>query len=134
MDNQPRVDPIYDRISDHGFMSWIDACAQMYLSCTVLMKMAEVLGRSDETSELIAEAEMLSKTVNDTMWNDEVKFYFDKKRDGSLSDVKTVGAYWTLISELVPEDRRDDFVAHLDCEAEFKRPCRVPSLSADHPD
>lgn len=134
MDNQPRVDPIYDRISDHGFMSWIDACAQMYLSCTVLMKMAEVLGRSDETSELIAEAEMLSKTVNDTMWNDEVKFYFDKKRDGSLSDVKTVGAYWTLISELVPEDRRDDFVSHLDCEAEFKRPCRVPSLSADHPD
>ncbi len=134
MDNQPRLAPEYDRLSDHGFMSWIDACAQMYLSCTVLMKMAEVLGRSDETASLLEEAAMLSKTVNDTMWNDDVKFYFDKKRDGSLSDVKTVGAYWTLISELVPEDRRDDFVAHLDCEAEFKRPCRVPSLSADHPD
>lgn len=133
MDNQPRIDPQYNENHDHSFMSWIDACCQMYLSGTILIKMSEVLDRTNETEWLREEAEMLSKTVNDTMWDDEVKFYFDKKRDGKLSDVKTVGAYWALLSELVPEDRRDDFVAHLDNENEFKRPNRVPSLSADHP-
>lgn len=54
-------------------------------------------------------------------------------RDGQLSGVKTIGAYWALLADIVPADRLDRFVAHLDNPAEFKRPHRIPSLSADHP-
>jgi glycogen debranching enzyme len=133
MDNQPRTPKGYNAAQHHGFMSWIDTCAQEYLSATILCKMAAVLGRTDETAALEEERALLSRTVNGTMWNDADAFYYDKLRDGTLSTVKTVGAYWTLLADLVPAERMDRFVAHLDNEKEFKRPVRVPSLSADHP-
>ena len=41
---------------------------------------------------------------------------------------------WALLAEIVPPERLERFVAHLDNEKEFKRPNRVPTLSADHPD
>ncbi|MBR4933095.1 MAG: glycoside hydrolase [Clostridia bacterium] len=134
MDNQPRGNGKYNVFLSHGFMSWIDTCAQQYLSADILIKMAKVLGREDEVAELYEEHELLNKTVNETMWSEKDAFYYDKNRDGSLSGVKTVGAYWALLANLVPEDRRDAFVAHLDNEKEFKRPNRVPALSADHPE
>ena len=131
MDNQPRMESKYnDRIS-HAYMSWIDACAQQYLSANILLSMAKVLGREADVEWLLEEAELLGNTVNSTMWSDSDCFYYDKKRDGSLTGVKTVGAYWTLLADMVPAERRDAFVAHLDNEAEFKRPGRVPSLAAN---
>lgn len=133
MDNQKRMAPEYnDRIS-HAFMSWIDACAQQYLSASILVKMAEVLNRCDEVKWLKEEMELLSGTINNTMWSDEDAYYYDKRRDGSLTGVKTVGSYWTLLSDLVPQERLDAYVAHLENEEEFKRPNRVPSIAANDP-
>ena len=134
MDNQPRVDAQYDCIAHHGFMSWIDACAQQYFSAGILCRMAAVLGRSDEVHWLEEEQDMLRRTINDTMWSEQDQYYYDKRRDGSLNGVKSIGAYWTLLADLVPEERKDAFIAHLDNENEFKRPNRVPTLSYDHPD
>jgi len=133
MDNLPRSDGKYDVGKNHGFLSWIDACAQQYLSAAVLIEMARILDREDEVDWLKEEHELLYKTVNDTMWSDSDGFYYDKQRDGTLSPVKGIGSYWTMLAGLVPEDRIDAFVSHLDCEKEFKRPNRIPSLSADHP-
>ena len=56
------------------------------------------------------------------------------RRDGTLTDTKTIGAYWTMMAGLVSGDRAKRFVAHLDNENEFKRPFRIPTLSADHPE
>lgn len=133
MDNQPRLDLGYNHELSHGFMSWIDTCAQQYLSANILIKMAKVLGREDEVQWLKDETVLLSNTVNNTMWSEKDAFYYDKRRDGTLSDFKTVGAYWTLIADMVPEDRVDRFVAHLDNENEFKRPNRVPTIPKDNP-
>lgn len=135
MDNLPRIDPRLDRADNHthGFMSWIDTCAQQYLNGGLLLRMAKELGREEEVSWLLGERALLQKTVQETMWSEKDSFYFDKFRDGSLSTVKSVGAYWTLLAELVPEERQDAFVAHLENEKEFKRPNRIPALSADHP-
>jgi hypothetical protein len=49
------------------------------------------------------------------------------KRTG-LSEVKTIGAYWTLLAGVVPQERLTKFVGHLDNPAEFKTPHRVPAL------
>lgn len=133
MDNIPRQAPGYNPELSHGFMSWIDTCAQQYLSANILVEMAKVLGREDEVQWLREEMVLLGNTVNNTMWREADGYYYDKYRDGTLNGVKTVGSYWTLIADLVPEERRDRFVAHLDNEAEFKRPNRVPALSADSP-
>lgn len=60
-------------------------------------------------------------------------FYYDLWKDGQLSRVKTIGAYWALLADIIPRERLGRFVAHLESEKEFKRPCRIPTLSADHP-
>jgi glycogen debranching enzyme len=133
MDNQPRQEKGYDPMVSHGFMSWIDTCAQQYLSADILVKMAHELGRDAEAKWLREEMERLYSIVNGKMWSERDGFYYDTRRDGSHSGVKTVGAYWTLLAGLVPKDRVDAFVSHLENEAEFKRTHRVPALSADDP-
>ncbi len=133
MDNSPRPDSRYHVNLSHGFMSWIDACAHQYISATILIKMAKILGREDETAPLKEEAAMLETVINTNMWDEESAFYYDRRRDGSLNGVKTAASYWTLIAGLVSPERAERFIAHLDNEKEFKRPVRVPSLSADHP-
>ena len=133
MDNSPRPPKGYDSNLSHGFMSWVDVCAHQYLSASTLINMAKVLGREDEVKWLKDEAALIADTVNNTMWSEEDGFYYDKYRDGTLSNVKTAGSYWTLLAGLVPDDRLERFIAHLDNENEFKRPNRVPTLSADSP-
>jgi len=71
--------------------------------------------------------------VNERLWCDKDAFYYDEYRDGTLNGVKSVAAYWALLADIVPPERMERFVAHLDNENEFKRPNRVPTLSADHP-
>lgn len=131
MDNQPRTQEQYNDYVSHGFMSWIDTCAQQYLSAEILIKTAQLLNREDEVDWLKDECRLIYDTVNRKMWDDETAFYYDTMRDGSFSGVKTVGAYWTLLANLVPKDRLSRFVAHLENPDEFKRHNRIPSLSAD---
>ncbi len=135
MDNQPRLQPEYHFIFSHGHMVWADTCIQQVLSAKIIVEMAKILGREEESgiSALKAEIENLTKVINDQLWSEEDAYYYDLYKNGQHNGVKTVGAYWALIADIIPADRLERFVAHLDNEAEFKRPCRVPSLSADHP-
>ena len=133
MDNQPRQPEGYHTHFSHGHMSWIDACAQQVLSAKMLIKVSEVIERWQETADLRKEVETLSSYINEKMWDENTGYYYDRWADGSLSGVKTVGAYWTLLAGVVPKERVYRFVMHLENEQEFKRPHRVPSLSFDHP-
>jgi glycogen debranching enzyme len=68
------------------------------------------------------------------LWDESTGFFHDLRRDQSrLTEVKTIGAYWALLADVVPPERLARFVAHLDQESEFKRVHRIPSLSADTP-
>lgn len=133
MDNQPRQPEGFHHNLSHGFMSWIDTCAQQYLSGDILCKMAKELGREGEVGWLAAEAEMLKNVILTSMWDEKTSFFYDKLRDGSLSKVKTVGAYWTLLAGIVPPETAAPFIDHLRRESEFARPNRIPTLSADDP-
>jgi glycogen debranching enzyme len=79
------------------------------------------------------EAARLGRFVNDRLWSDAARFYCDRFDDGALNGVKSVGAYWALLAGVVPPARLGPFLAHLDDPRAFKRPHRVPSLSADNP-
>jgi hypothetical protein len=142
MDNQPRFlereiereKGWPERILHHGHLVWIDACLQQALSADLLVKMSDVLGREGEVQDLRDERETLARAVNDRLWNEASAFYHDLRPDGTLSDLKTVGAYWALLAGVVPQDRVGRFVSHLEDAAEFDRPHRVPSIPADHPE
>ena len=133
MDNQPRLPAGYDNAFEHGHMSWVDTTCQQALANRILIEMAKTLGQEDDVADLVTETEFLKTRLNETMWNDTEQFYADRFRDGTLSDLKSIGAFWALLADVIPPERRDAFIAHLDNEAEFNRPHRVPTLSADHP-
>jgi len=133
MDNQPRLAKGYSSEYDHGHMSWIDITAQQVLSAKILIKMAREIGREADVHDMAEEAKYLTDFVNRYMWDEQEKFYFDRYRDGSLSKVKTIGAYWTLLADMVPQDRLDGFVAHLLNENEFKTYHPIPSLARNTP-
>ncbi len=134
MDNQPRVPAEFSPLCSHGFMTWLDICCQQYINADILIKISEIIGREKDALWLKEEKKTLEKIINDNMWDEETAFYYDLLRDGRKNKVKSVGAYWTLMAKLVSKERADHFVAHLDNEKEFKRPFRIPSLSADHPE
>ncbi len=133
MDNQPRVEKKYSEHLSHGHSIWVDACIQMVMSGKVLIEMGKILGHEEDTVWLAEEVEMLSALINDKLWSEEDAFYFDMWRSG-LTGVKSIGAYWSLLADIVPAERLPRFIAHLENPKEFNRPHRVPSLSADHPD
>lgn len=136
MDNQPRLEKGYHVCFSHGHMVWVDACIQQTLSAKILLQMADIIGRSDDEnlSTLKEEIKSLTAIINDKLWHDEDAFYYDLWKTGELNKVKSAGAYWALLADVIPKERLDKFVAHLNNPNEFNRPCRVPTLSADHPD
>ncbi len=134
MDNQPRLSHQKDYFwYSHGHMSWIDTTLQQILAGSILIKMADVLDKQENCKDIENEIEYLKKFVNEKMWDLESAFYYDRFKDGTLSNVKSIGAFWALLADVVPKSRLKGFIAHLEDENEFNRPHRVPSLSADHP-
>lgn len=133
MDNQPRVEKHYCEHQSHGHSIWVDACIQMVMSGKVLIEMGKILGHEEDTKWLVEEVEMLTALINEKLWSEEDAYYYDMWRSG-LSGVKSIGAYWSLLADIVPAERLPRFIAHLENPKEFKRPHRVPTLSADHPD
>lgn len=131
MDNQPRMHPQYHSGWSHGFMSWIDISLQEVYSGKLLLKMAKELDREKDVEEIAKEVKKLSLFINEKMWDKEESFYFDRYRDGSLSDLKSIASFWALVSGVVPEERLKPFVSHLSDTSEFSRVHRVPTLSAD---
>lgn len=133
MDNLPRQKDksISARYYSHGHMVWSDACFQQILSCRILIEMANVCGRKADVKEIVEERDKLKQIVNERLWDETSAFYYDLWDDGQLNMIKSIGAYWALLADAVPQDRIEDFVAHLKNEKEFNRPNRVPALSAD---
>ncbi|TKJ25527.1 MAG: glycoside hydrolase [Promethearchaeota archaeon Loki_b31] len=133
MDNQPRL-PVKntDRFWLHGHMSWIDTTLQQIFSGSILINMAELLDELKKVKDIEIEISELRTFVNNKMWDEYSSFYYDRFKDGTLSDVKTIGAYWALLANIVPKERIFAFIEHLSNPKEFNRPHRIPSLSADH--
>lgn len=133
MDNQPRLPDGYHHAFSHGHMSWIDATLQQIFAGKLLIKMAEILNRTEDVEAIKKEVSDLSIFVNSKMWDSEKSIYVDRFKDGTLSSVKTIGTYWALLADVVPQKEMPLFLEHLSDTTEFNRPHRIPSLSADNP-
>lgn len=128
MDNQTRVTEVNWH---HNHHVWIDATMQQALSCHILRKMADIIDRHDFDDELNEEYDNLKQFINERMWNEDTHFYHDISIDGTFSTVKTIGAYWGILAEVIPEDRLHWIIEHLKDSNSFNRPHRVPSQSYD---
>lgn len=130
MDNQTRVP---DAQWHHRHYRWLDSTLQQALDCLTLREIAAVIGRPEFNARLQAEHDRLAEIVNTRLWDEASGFYYDSAPDGSLSPVKSIGAYWGLLAAVVPPGRAARLIAHLDHPASFNRPHRIPAQAADSP-
>ncbi|MFI0429348.1 MGH1-like glycoside hydrolase domain-containing protein [Mariniflexile sp. HMF6888] len=133
MDNQQRVPENYNAEFSHGFMSWIDISFQEVFAANILIEMAKVLGRELDVDFVKNQRDKLSDQINNFMWDDSKKYYFDRFRNGELSNTKSIASYWGLLAGSVPKNRIDVLVKHLQDTSMFERKHRVPTLAADDP-
>ncbi|MCC8423599.1 trehalase family glycosidase [Mucilaginibacter sp. UR6-11] len=133
MDNQPRVPDGFSPEFSPAFMSWVDITLQQLYAGKLLLKMAAALHREADVPDIRAEVAALSVYVRRNLWDERTAFLYDRFRDGSLSKVKSIAAYWALLAEVLTPAEQQRFIAHLENPAEFARLHRVPTLSADDP-
>jgi glycogen debranching enzyme len=133
MDNQPRLPKGASQEWQHGGQTWADTCLQQLLSARMLGRMARELGQAAQGRHLAKEEAGLGTLVKRQLWDPGSAFFYDRSREGKRLRVKSIGAYWALLAGAVPAPGLARFVGHLDNAREFKRPHRVPSLSAEHP-
>jgi hypothetical protein len=135
MDNQPRLPKgaEFDPRFSNGFMSWIDITLQQIFVGKILMQMAVILDRQNDVSDIETEVKKLTVHVQNKMWDDKSSFFYDRYRDGTLNQVKSIAAFWSLLAGVVSPEKSDEFIDHLKNPKEFARLHRVPTLSADNP-
>lgn len=133
MDNMPRVPEGYNTIYSNGHMIWLDACLQQIMVADILLKMGFYLERWQEIEEFEDDIKKLSEYINKNMWSEKDKFLYDQYADNSLSTTQGIYAYWALHTDVLPKERLDALVSHLEDTTKFNRPHRVASLAADNP-
>lgn len=109
----------------------IDISSEMVLFARNLAQMAVLTGHKKEAAEYEADADALADRINELMWNAADGFYYDLTLTGEQVKVKTVAAYWTLLSGAATPQRARTIAAKLVDRATFGRNNSVPTLSAD---
>ncbi len=125
LDNSPRNPSLV------GGGTAVDISSEMVLFAGELAEIADQLGKHDEAAAFRREAAELSATINAKMWNPQRKFYFDLTVNGEQSQVKTVGAFTTLLAGVATAEQADALAAELTNPRSFGRKHRVPSFPAD---
>ncbi|MEO1029792.1 MAG: trehalase family glycosidase [Bacteroidota bacterium] len=111
----------------------VDFSAQMAMYAIQLKEMAETIGETEDIPEFEAFHKKVAKAINDKCWNEEDGFYYDLALDKHMSR-RHIGAYWTLLGKVVPDDKLERFLTHLTDKNEFDRIMPLPALSAADPD
>jgi hypothetical protein len=85
-----------------------------------------------ERSEFLRTTSMLTKdAINNNMWDEEKGFYFDLQDNNERAPVKTIAAFWALVSGVANDDQAKRLVSWLNDETAFNRIHRVPVCAAD---
>lgn len=111
----------------------VDFSAQMAMFALQLKFIAQEIGETDDLAAFDSFHSEIKRALNERCWNNEDSFYYDLGY-GKQVKRKHIGMYWALLGKLVPEDRLDNFLAHLTNPDEFYRKIPLPALSADDPD
>ena len=111
----------------------VDFTAQMAMYALQLKFIAKEIGEDKDATMYDNFHAEVKVALNQNCWNASDGFYYDLG-EGQQIPRKHIGMYWTLLGELVPDDRMQAFLAHLSNPKEFYRKTPLPALSADDPD
>jgi len=113
-------------------MKGVDATVYIYELKKALAKIAEKLGKSDESKKWGEGAEKIKQAVLDLMWDAESEIFSDvdpktMKRTG----IKAATCFYPYFTDIVNEEHLNGLKEHLLNPKEFWTPYPVPSTSVD---
>lgn len=109
----------------------IDTSSQMVLFARNLAEISGILGFEQEENHFEDEARHLAALINEKMWDPTECFYFDLTLDEEIIPIKTICAFWSLISRTATPERANYLADQLKNPNTFGRLHPVPSLAAD---
>jgi hypothetical protein len=112
---------------------WIDMSAQMAFDARLLAELAGLLGEDGDAEVFSAEHQHLGKLIHERCWSPSAQTYLDLAGTDQIERFH-VGAYWTLIAGIVPEDCVAGLVSHLSDPDKFSSLVPVATLARDDPD
>lgn len=125
MDDSPRNDFLT------GGGTAVDISSEMVLFARNLSEIASILKRLEESHKFEKEADALTKRINQLMWDEKNKFYFDLTVRGNFIPVKSISAFWPMLAQVPSKSQAAKLVEELENKETFNRPHRVPTLAAD---
>ena len=112
---------------------WIDMSAQMAFDARLLAGLAGLLGSGGDAEAFSAEHRGLGHWSTKKVLDRSAQMYFDLAGTEQIERFH-VGAYWTLIAGIVPEDCVAGLVSHLSDPEKFSSLVPVATLARDDPD
>lgn len=112
----------------------VDAAVQIYQTKRSLAKMAETLGRDEESAAWTNRAETTKQAVCDHMWDADAELFFDvNPKTGDRTGVKAAVCFYPYFTDIVDERHLPGLKRHLFDPDKFWTTYPVPASSADDP-
>ena len=127
MDNSQRFDEALT-------LDAVDFSVFWAVDANCLSKIYQVLGEYSKRDYWRRMGESVEKKIHDELWDSERGFYFDRRMDGTFSNVWAVTGFFTLLLPNIPEERTDRLLELLDDPNYFKTKFPVPSVSVSAQD
>lgn len=138
MDNTPRGRSITGssraNCPDNPDLRWVDALSFQGLSALYMSRIAELLGKEEESKVWKECHQRLKDQLNQLYWDPADSFYYDIFSDGQKCKVKTIASWWPLLAEMAPAQRGVRMIDYLRNPNEFGGFVATPSLSRSDAD
>ncbi|MEG2076293.1 MAG: trehalase family glycosidase, partial [Victivallaceae bacterium] len=110
-------------------MGWIDYSSQMAFNAANLAKIATAIDENVDAAEFQSKFQEMKQIINEKCYDPERGFYFDCY-NGEVIPRYHAGAFWALLSGIVPPERVEAVCKVICDENIFNRPVPFPSLAA----
>ena len=110
----------------------IDFNAQQTLNALYMSAIGDVLNDKEIGFKYKRAYFSLKTRISQLMWDEKTGFYYDLDRKGRRLDVRTIGAFWTLLAQIPNEEKSERLIACLHEPHDFGVEHPFPTLSAAH--
>jgi len=126
MDNSPRFD-------EAKAVTAVDLSSYMASEYWCLEKLARCQERYGEADEWRGRRLAVAERVNELLWDDEDRFYYDLDEYGEFVAVKTTAGFMPLLAQIPDRNRAESLRMHLMHPNEFWPAFPAPSVSQNEP-
>lgn len=125
MDNSPRF--------DEDVAASVDLNTFAANDMNHLARIAAELGERELHRLWSDTASEVSLRTHELLWDEDAGFYFDRRADGTLSDIRAVSGFLPLLLDDLPTSRVDRLGRALEDPSDFGTRIPIPSVSRSDP-